>query len=348
MNDVYAIGLMSGTSLDGLDVAYIRFYGSPIDYEIIQAYTFPYPCGLKTKLVSAGNLGGSELNRLHIELGRFFGERVKVFIDSFDIKQVDFVASHGHTVFHEPKDKITLQIGHPAYIAVQSEYSTIADFRSSDVFLGGQGAPLVPIGDKILFSNYTNRINLGGFANISFEKEGETLAFDICPFNIPFNFLSSKTGNTFDEGGKLAAKGKINQDLLEKLNGLEYYYSPLPKSLGREWYDLFFAPIVEQSPISDIDKLRTLSEHFAVQIAGSFIEGDVLVTGGGAYNKFLIDRVKSLTTNKIIIPDEKLINYKEALIFALLGLLRLNHKTNTLKSVTGAQKNHCGGAIYLP
>jgi len=348
MNDINAIGLMSGTSLDGVDVALCRFYNNPVKYEIISTHTFPYPCGIKTKLEDATKLSGSDLNKLHIELGQLYGELVSIFIQSFSIKKVDLIASHGHTIFHEPKKQITLQIGHPAYIAIISGIQTIADFRSSDVFLGGQGAPLVPIGDQNLFSNYKNRLNLGGFANVSFEKDDTTIAFDICPANIPLNLIADKMGYFYDDEGLLAASSKTDPVLLEELNDLEYYKGKAPKSLGREWFNQQFWTLIKKSKSSNIDKLRTITEHIAQQCANSFIKGNVLITGGGTHNTFLIDRIKDLSTNQIIIPDKTLIDYKEALIFAYLGYLRINQKNNTISSVTGAQKAHSSGAIYLP
>jgi anhydro-N-acetylmuramic acid kinase len=348
MNDIYAIGLMSGTSLDGVDVALCRFYDNPTKYEIISTHTFPYPCGIKTKLEDATKLNGSELNKLHIELGQLYGELVTRFIESFLIKKIDFIASHGHTIFHEPEKQITLQIGHPAYIAIKSGIQTIADFRSADIFLGGQGAPLVPIGDRNLFSEYSNRLNLGGFANVSFEEGDNTIAFDICPANIPLNLLADKMGYSYDEEGLLAASGKTNQVLLEELNALKYYQDRPPKSLGREWFNQQFWTLIGKSKSSNIDKLRTITEHIAQQCTNSFIKGNVLITGGGAHNTFLIDRIKDLSSNQIIIPDKILIDYKEALIFAYLGGLRLNEKNNTIPSVTGAIKRHSSGGIYLP
>ena len=348
MNDIYAIGLMSGTSLDGVDVAFCRFYDNPLKYEIISTHTFPYPCGLRTKLEEATKLSGSELNMLHIELGQLYGELVRVFIQSFSIKKVDLIASHGHTVFHEPEKKNTLQIGHPAYIAITSGILTIADFRSTDVFLGGQGAPLVPMGDRTLFSEYKNRLNLGGFANISYEKENTTIAFDICPANIPLNLIADEMGYSYDAEGLLAASGKTNPILLEELNSLKYYDGTPPKSLGREWFNKQFWTLIQKSKSSNIDKLRTITEHIAQQTSISFINGNVLITGGGTHNTFLLDRIKDLSNNQIIIPDKILVDYKEALIFAYLGYLRLNKQSNTLPSVTGAIKTHSSGGIYLP
>jgi anhydro-N-acetylmuramic acid kinase len=348
MKSMNVIGLMSGTSLDGVDIAFCRFSGNPIKFELIRGHTFPYPCGIKSQLADAENLSGSDLNTLNIELGQLYGNMIKNFINAFMIKKIDLVASHGHTIFHEPNKNITLQIGHPAYIAVNSGLTTVADFRSADVFLGGQGAPLVPIGDKNLFSEYKNRLNLGGFANISFEKNNATIAFDICPANIPLNLLADEMGYSYDDEGLLAASGKTNPILLEELNDLDYYKQQPPKSLGREWFNQQFWPLIKRSKSSNIDKLRTITEHIAQQCANSFKKGNVLITGGGAHNTFLVNRIKDLSNNHIITPAKTIIDYKEALIFAYLGYLRINQKNNTLSSVTGAKKSHSSGAVYLP
>lgn len=345
---MYVLGLMSGTSLDGVDIALCRFYGNPIEFEIIQTHTFPYPCGIKTKLIDVENLSGAELNQLHIELGQQYGDMINNFIKAFSVKKVDLIASHGHTVFHEPNKKITLQIGHPAYIAVNSGLITISDFRSADVFLGGQGAPLVPIGDRDLFAKYSNRLNLGGFANISFENNKNTIAYDICPANIPLNLLAEELGYSYDDEGRLAATGQIDQLLFEELNELAYYKQSPPKSLGREWFNQQYWPIIDKSNSPIVNKLRTVIEHIAQLISNSFYKGSVLITGGGAHNKFLLERIKTLSSNLIIIPDKEIIDYKEALIFAYLGYLRMNKKNNTLSSVTGAKKTHCSGGVYLP
>ena len=345
---MHVIGLMSGTSLDGIDIALCRFYNNPVKFEIINAHTFPYPCGIKTKLIEAENFNGAELNLLHIELGQLYGDLINNFINAFSIKKVDLISSHGHTIFHEPDKNITLQIGHPAYIATKSGIVTVGDFRSADVFLNGQGAPLVPIGDRDLFANFRNRLNLGGFANISYEIEHRTKAFDICPVNIPLNLLSEELGYEFDNEGVFAASGQIDLLLLEELNDLVYYNQSSPKSLGREWFNQHFWPIVDKSDSTPVNKLRTITEHIALQVSKSFVEGNALITGGGAHNKYLIERIKALSTNQIVIPDKEIINYKEALVFAYLGYLRINHKNNTLASVTGACKGHCSGGVYLP
>jgi len=348
MKNTYVIGLMSGTSLDGVDIALCRFTNNPIEFDLIKAHTFPYPCGFKSKLEEAINLNGAELNKLHIELGELYGNMIISFIKTFSISKVDLIASHGHTIFHEPDKKITLQIGHPAYIAIRSGIPTVGDFRSADVFLDGQGAPLVPIGDKNLFSEYNNRVNLGGFANISYEKDNKTIAFDICPANIPLNLLAQEMGYSYDDEGSIAASGQIDKYLLDELSSLKYFSFPPPKSLGREWFDNEFLPIINKSESSIVNKIRTVTELIAMLVSSSLLDGNTIITGGGANNKFLIKRIKSISKNKIIIPSENIVNFKEAIIFAYLGFLRINNMPNTLSSVTGASKNHISGGLYLP
>jgi anhydro-N-acetylmuramic acid kinase len=216
--------------------------------------------------------------------------------------------------------------------------------------MAGQGAPLVPIGDKILFGDFDFCLNLGGFANISYEKNNIRIAHDICPVNIVLNSLTRSIGKEFDFNGEMASKGKINADLYNLFNQLDFYHLNAPKSLGKEWVLTYFMPVLDQYDICLEDKLATLCEHIAYQIAdvvGSASSKKMLVTGGGAYNKFLMSRISELSNCDVIIPDSETVEYKEALIFAFLGLLRLNKKVNCLKSVTGAGCDNIGGAIYL-
>jgi anhydro-N-acetylmuramic acid kinase len=258
-----------------------------------------------------------------------------------------FLASHGHTIFHQPNKKITLQIGDGAVMAANTGITVVCDFRSQDVELGGQGAPLVPIGDKLLFSDYKYCLNLGGFANISYDQNNERKAFDVCACNVVLNHLSKKAEMEYDIGGLMAKEGKIISDLLEKLNKLEYYSHPYPKSLGIEWAERSVFPLLKEHDIADL--LRTYTEHIALQL--SIItedngKGNILVTGGGAKNGFLIERINALGKSSCIIPEEKLIDYKEALVFALLGLLRIQGNVNVLASVTGSKYDHSSGCIY--
>jgi len=346
----YAIGLMSGTSLDGIDLVYVKFIlDKDYSFEILQAETLNYSEYWKNKLKEAFTKTSENLNDISIEYGQFLGKNIKDFIEKYTLKNVDFIASHGHTIFHKPELGSTLQIGDGAQIAKVTACKVVCDFRTQDVKLGGQGAPLVPIGDALLFSDYTYCLNLGGFSNLSFNNKGITKAYDICPVNIVLNPLAQKLGFNYDDRGRLATSGKLNKQLLNNLNSLDFYNSSAPKSLGYEFVLSHINPILKKYQIPQVDLLRTFTEHIAQQLANKLKSKDrVLVTGGGAYNTFLINRLKALSDCEIVIPSNEIIDFKEALIFAFLGLLRIENKINCLKSVTGASKNHSSGVIFYP
>ena len=342
---------MSGTSLDGLDIAFIEFKinNKTIDFEIIYAETIKYEANILSEFEIIIDTTGIELLKSHNFYGTYLGKEVNTFIKDNNIKDVDFIVSHGHTIFHQPEINLTFQLGNPAYIAAETKIKTIGDFRTLDVALNGQGAPLVPIGDKLLFSDYDFCINLGGFANISFDKNNTRFAYDICPVNIVINEFAKKFKKDFDEDGNLGKQGKINTELLACLNNLDYYKKPYPKSLGKEWVEQYFNDCLLQSSISDLDKLRTIYEHIAIQIVNSVNSekgNNILFTGGGTYNKFLLKLIQEKTEKQVIIPEDKIIDFKEALIFGLLGVLRIENKINTLASVTGADIDSVGGCIY--
>jgi anhydro-N-acetylmuramic acid kinase len=344
----YVIGLMSGTSLDGLDMAYIKFTNSDhLFYEIIQATTLPYSDDWKSKLKNAYFASAVEITKLNVDYGKFLGEKVLEFKNHYAIDKIDFVASHGQTIFHNPSLGYTLQIGNGATLAATCNQKVICDFRTQDVALGGQGAPLVPIGDRLLFGAYDYCINIGGFANISFESHNERLAFDICPANIVLNAYAEKLGKAFDDNGNLAQTGKLNTELLNQLNTLDFYKSN--QSMGFEIVKNEVFPLIEAYQLSAIDVLNTYSEHIALQISKHLNpHSKVLITGGGAFNSYLLNRLQRMIPINLIIPDKQLVDFKEALIFGLLGLLRNEDEINCLKSVTGAFKNHSSGVIYNP
>lgn len=348
-----AIGLMSGTSLDGLDVAYCEF---SVDdehhwkFSIPFAETYDYPIYISTGLRDAPVQNGEKLHALSVAFGQHSAERVNQFIKDHPCNP-QLIASHGHTVFHRPELGHTLQIGSGAEIAAKTGILTVCDFRSADVALGGQGAPLVPVGDRLLFGHYDYCLNIGGFANISYEHAGQRIAYDIAPANIVLNVLALLTGKPFDENGAMAAEGSVIGAMLEQLEQLAYYHQPPPKSLGREWLEQSFLPLVQQFSGQGItNQLRTLTEHIAMQIARSAASAKpgskMLITGGGALNTFLVDRIRAHTNLVIELPPIQQIQYKEALIFALLGVLRLRGEHNCLSSVTGALRDHCSGCIY--
>ncbi len=347
-NPTFCIGLMSGTSLDGLDICYVRFDDNQL-FEILHAETIDYSSDWRTKLTEAFQYSAMDLCQLDVEFGYFLGEKVKEFIHKNKIEKVDFVASHGQTIFHQPQKSFTLQIGKGAAIASRCQQKVVCDFRTQDVILGGQGAPLVPIGDELLFSNYDACLNLGGFSNISMNRNGKRIAFDICPINIVLNHFAKQLGFEYDKNGELAEQGYINTTLVEELNLLNYYHQPFPKSLGFEWVMNEFLTIVDKYDISIEDKLRSCVEHFVIQIKNTFALYDVnnvLITGGGVRNSFFINGLRELSAVEIIIPTDNLIDFKEALIFAFLGYRRVHNEINCLASVTGASKDHSSGIIY--
>lgn len=346
-NETHAIGLMSGTSLDGLDLVYVCFTKDrTYEFDIIASDTVKYSDEWRKRLQNGISLNDQDLNQLDSDYGVFLGKQVNQFIQKNNIEKIDFIASHGHTIFHQPGQGITKQIGDGQLIANQTGLKVVCDFRTQDVQLGGQGAPLVPIGDRLLFSEFDACINLGGFANISFEQNDQRIAYDICPVNVVLNDFSQKLGYEYDSEGMLASKGRIDQQVLAQLNGLSFYQENPPKSLGIEWVHDCIFPIISQ--VDDVhDALRTYTEHIALQLVVN-IQGytNVLFTGGGVFNTFLANRIKSLSSSNIIMPNQTTIDYKEALIFALLGLLRIENKVNCLSSVTGAKRDHSSGVIF--
>ncbi len=351
MTEAVGIGLMSGSSLDGLDIATVKFrMGKPehISFELMHQASVNYPEEWHKKLGEAFYTDQESLKKLDVEYGKFLGEATARFIDATQFKP-DFIASHGHTVFHRPDLGYTLQIGNGQAIADKCKTLAINNFRSEDVCKGGQGAPLVPIGDKLLFGDYDVCLNIGGIANASFEKDNKRIAFDICIANQVLNYLAQREGKKYDANGDMARQGKIVPQLLNSLNDNNFYNKPAPKSLGREFFEENIKLQVDSYPTTDA--LCTCTEHIAMQIGQStntVPKGRMLITGGGTYNKYLVDRIKAHCNHNIVIPDNDIIDFKEAIVFALLGFLKLNGITNVLKSVTGAREDSCSGEVFLP
>ena len=349
MDTYKVIGVMSGTSMDGLDLACCSFtFENKWDYTIHHALTIEYPAEWQDRLRGAMQAGGGDLALIHADYGRYIGLQVRDFLDKTNFN-ADFVASHGHTVFHQPSRHFTLQIGDGNAIAAATGLPVIFDFRSLDVALGGQGAPLVPVGDRLLFGKYDYCLNLGGIANISFEKGSRRVAFDICPANMMLNHLAGRMGLMYDPEGEMARSGRVVTDLLDALNGLSYYREEGAKTLGREWFAEHILPLLEQhADRSPEDLLRTATEHMAMQIAHSVDDPagrTMLVTGGGAMNRFLVSRIRKHTDLQLVVPDKQLVLFKEALVFAFLGVLRYRHEINCLASVTGASRDSCTGVM---
>ena len=337
---------MSGTSLDGLDIALCEFHeeNHQAHFKLIASETIDYDAFWKERLQNVCHATAENYFKLNAAYGEFISENVTRFLKNNN-QTADYIASHGHTIFHQPQLGFSTQIGCGATIAAKTGIATICDFRSMDVALGGQGAPLVPIGDRDLFSQYDSCLNIGGIANISFTKNNTTQAFDICIANMALNYLCELIGKRFDDGGLMASQGKLNPHLLAQLVDLKTNH----KSLGREWFENYMQPLLDTSSISIEDKLATCVEFCAKHIShvlNTHSLKSVFITGGGAYNHFLINQLKKQYSGNIEIPSDDIIQFKEAIIFAYLGYLKINNKSNALASVTKASRDSSGGCIY--
>lgn len=344
------VGVMSGTSLDGIDLAYISFYfDENLKFKIHCAETISYSKLWQQKLKDLVLQDLYTLNLINIDYTAYLAEIINAFVKKYKIQDVDVICSHGHTALHQPEDGVTLQIGNLESLARLTNSVVVCDFRTQDVQLKGQGAPLVPIGDQLLFSKYDACVNLGGFANISMEINHERKAYDICPVNIVLNHYANRIGMEYDKNGQIAKTGVINNELLEALNDLEFYKKTPPKSLGLEWVNTQVLPLIGRFNLSERDILSTFVEHISIQVCNQLLlNSKVLFTGGGTFNDFLINRISYLKKLELVIPSETLINFKEALIFGLLGVLKLRNEVNCLSSVTGALYDHSSGQIYYP
>ena len=345
---VKIVGVMSGTSLDGLDLCYTEFdyRDGKWEYNIVVAEDEEYPLEIKDKLANAQSMSAQNYALFNSDYGLYLGRRIKGFIERHALKP-NYIASHGHTIFHQPPKRFTAQIGSGAGIAAETGVDTICDFRTTDVALGGQGAPLVPVGDRNLFPEFAYCLNMGGFSNISYDSGEERIAYDISPVNYVLNHYTRKIGLDFDKDGEIARSGKISKGLLSDLNNLEFYSLNGPKSLGREWVEEVVIPLIDSYGLSIEDRLATFCEHVAMQISRHIKRGRVLVTGGGAMNRYLIERMSANAPQcEYFVPDTLTVNFKEALIFAFLGALYVNDIPNCLRSVTGAKYDSIGGALY--
>jgi len=337
---------MSGSSLDGLDLVDVDFWNDgKWHFEIVAKANHDYDATWKKRLSDAFYMSKEELQNLDYQYGKFLGEVAKSFIEKYNLKP-EIVASHGHTIFHRPQEHFTLQIGDGQALAEQCGVTVINDFRTDDVLKGGQGAPLVPVGDKLLFSNYPICLNIGGIANVSYDVDNQRIAYDICIANQALNYLA--TPLPYDKNGDIARSGNVDNQILAELNSHPYYSQNYPKSLGREFFEAAIRKIFEKSK-KNRDLMATFVEHMAIQI-GKAVEnqpvGTMLITGGGAKNTFLVERIKAHTKHQTFIPADDIIDYKEALVFAFLGLLRSRNEINVLKSVTGAESDSCSGRIF--
>jgi len=345
------VGMMSGTSLDGMDLILCSFLKKNRKWEftIEKAVTFAYSAEWKSRLTRAAELKAEEFMILHLDYGNHIGDRVKSFLSENGLT-AGLVASHGHTIFHQPARGLTFQLGEGASIASRCDITTISDFRTLDVALGGQGAPLVPVGDELLFSEFRYCLNLGGFANISHSLNGIRIACDICPVNIVLNSLAQRRGMDFDAGGEFGRQGIPCEPLVNELNNLGYYSLPGPKSLGREWVESQYMPVLDKYvDILPENLACSIYEHIVFQL-GRYLQkfgpGEILVTGGGTFNTYLVEKISMLKGISLVIPDEQIVKFKEALIFAFLGVLRYRDEINCLSSVTGARRDSSSGIIH--
>lgn len=354
MTETYrATGLMSGSSMDGVDLACCEFGFSDGEWQfhILAAETYPYPASLVAELNDAIRWSGQQIEELDLIMGGYYASLITGFHRKYNL-QPGLISSHGHTILHEPDRGITLQVGNGAKMARLTGITVVSDFRSEDVAQGGQGAPLVPAGDRLLFGEFGACLNLGGIGNISYERaDGKREAFDICPVNMALNWVANQLGYTYDWDGETGRSGRIDVNLLEELNALRFYDEPPPKSLGREWFISHFQPLLEERGMEMRDLMATLVEHITVQTERAFRRSGaqkILMTGGGAFNRFLVEQLREKTGLTLVIPDQILVKYKEALIFALLGLLRTRGEINCLSSVTGGEKDLSAGTIHSP
>ena len=345
-----SIGLMSGTSVDGLDVCCATFTRSETGawtFHIDAARGYDYPPELRQTLQSGvQHMSAKDFVAFHSAYGKYLGERVNDFMAEFGVRP-QLIASHGSTVFHEPARRIMFQIGDGAAIAAETRIPVVSDFRRLDIMRGGQGAPLVPIGDNLLFADYDYCLNIGGFSNISWREGDHRIAFDVSPVNYVLNHYCRPLGLEYDKDGALARKGIVNQALLQQLDALDYYGRPYPKSLGREWVESRVFPLLDGCGLSTEDLLGTYVEHCAGQLARVTEPGRrILVTGGGAYNRFLVERMDALSGCTLIVPEKTIVDFKEALIFAFLGVLYMAGQPSCLSSVTGAATDNIGGMLF--
>ncbi|MBX6379268.1 MAG: anhydro-N-acetylmuramic acid kinase [Thermoflavifilum aggregans] len=359
-----AIGVMSGSSGDGLDVVYAQFHerGGKWEYYLEAAECFPYPEPMLCQLQQIPQLDALAYKRLDIALGRFIGEKILAFMEKHGLHyRVDLIGSHGHTGFHRPEEGFSDQLGNGAVIAAMTGLPVVTELRMLDVALGGQGAPIVPVGEKCLFANYPWLLNIGGIANLSFHGETLSVAFDVCPANQILNRLAMLRHQPFDRDGELAASGHVEEALLHQLNAWAYYDRPFPKSMSNEWIAAAVWPLLEQYDATVEDKLATFCEHISVQLARAIAQvrerfpearqaTSLLATGGGVFHKYLLSRIRAALQPmevEVVVPDAETVKFKEALIMAFLAIRRWREESTTLASVTGARYESIGGALWI-
>lgn len=348
---------MSGSSLDGLDIGIIDIIkkGNELSYEVIRCDTIEYSTEWKKSLTSLPNASAKELANNDMAYSRYMSELIRSFLKEED--QIDYVSLHGHTLFHEPENGFTYQLGNGGVLSARLGLPVVCDFRSKDIGLGGKGTPLAPIVDSYFYNEYEVLINLGGICNLTFLSKKETIAWDVCPCNQLLNFLSEKMNLAYDKDGLIARNGKLNLDFLNILEKNPYYSEKYPKSLDNQYIkqniirelDSYTIPLEDQLHTTCIFVARQIKA--AIQMAVKSLEvawpEKILITGGSAHNAFLIQCIKEHCAPSVVsIPDETIINYKEIILMALCAYLRVNNQENTLSEVTGSSRNSIGGAIY--
>ena len=340
---------MSGSSLDGVDLAIIDFYKkkNKWKFKLLEFNTISYDYNLKNELSVAHNLNLNQIKKLDSKYTFVLASLINNFLEKLKIN-IDFVSSHGHTILHQPEKGVTIQIGNNIDLSNLISKKLICDFRTQDVLFGGQGAPLVPVGDYHLFSEFDYTLNLGGFANITNLTNQFPRAHDVCAVNTVLNKLSNELNLDYDSEGRIAMNGNLIKDLKNELDNILFYKDKPPKSLGVEWLNRVVYPILNKYKSFKIeDILYTYSIHISEVLSRELPEGKkILLSGGGSFNNFLIDNIVQKSKSIITIPNKEIINFKEAIIFAFIGVLKIRNEINCFKSVTGACKDHCSGIIY--
>ena len=362
----YVLGLMSGSSLDGLVIAYcnITWDGDRVTHwKLLESETLPFSDKWKNRLRELPNQNGLIFAKTNTYFGHYMGGLVNEFIENYRIKELDFIASHGHTIFHDPEHRISIQIGDGAALASQTGYTTICDFRTQDVAMDGEGAPLSPLADRYMFHNYDFYLNIGGIANVSANTGNDNwVAMDCCAANQVLNLLAEELGSEFDNNGSFASRGSVNEKLLGQVSDFSYYSNPYPKSMSNGWIREKIIPLYREAECSSEDKLATACEHIAIEISNSiqdiinkegFIRTSykMLLTGGGVFNNYLVQTIHAYCNRSLdidlLMPDASIINFKEAMLMALLGVLRVEKVPNSMKAITGAKMDTINGAIHV-
>lgn len=354
------IGLMSGSSGDGLDIAFVTLEENrgKWNFEIVHADCVPYSDAWQKRISQATTLSAYEFQLFHHEYGVYTGSLVNNFVEQYNLAyRVQLIGSHGHTIFHNPSRGISVQAGSGAAIAALTGINVISDLRSMDLALGGQGAPIVPVGEQLLFSEFDYYLNLGGIANVSVKKENTWRAWDVCAANRVLNAVAAMNDKLYDDKGAMARTGKTDTTLLTKLNALDYYKLASPKSLGNDFADQTIIPLLQQTDLSIPDLLHTYCRHIAQQIMYSLLPlkqnqepATMLITGGGAFNDFLVQCIEQELNSlgiKAVLPVPAVIKFKEALIMALMAVLRWREEYTCYAASTGAKRNSIGGAIWM-